>query len=147
MAVTLNLAYSKKLGLPQFSSHSLSVSVTTECADLGQIETEVQKLYGRLQRAVDAQIVNAGYVPGGEQAPITMPAAEPPAPKAWKCSGKQRDLVIKIVDDNHLDRDMVEALAVQRFKRGVTELNKLEMSGLIDELLERFGRKQLRRAA
>jgi hypothetical protein len=146
MAVQLNLAYSKKIGLPEYSSHSLAVSVTAEIANLDQIEVEVQKLYGRVQRAVDEQIVNAGFVPGQQPAAVAATAAEPPAPKVWKCSTKQRDLVLKIVSDNSIDKGVVEALAVQRFKRGVTGLNKLEMSGLIDELLERYGRK-LGRAA
>lgn len=147
MAVQLNLAYSKKIGLPEYSSHSLAVSVTAEIANLDQIETEVKKLYGRVQRAVDEQIVNAGFVPGQQPAAVNTPAAEPPAPKAWKCSAKQRDLVLKIVKENNLDRAEVDALAVQRFGHGVTDLNKLEASGLIGEMLERYNGKQLRRAA
>ena len=53
-----------RAGLPEYSSHSLSVSVTAELASLDAIEAEVQRLYGRIQRAVDEQIVQAGYVPG-----------------------------------------------------------------------------------
>ncbi len=34
---------------------------------------------------------------------------------------------------------MVDDLAQERFGHGVRQLNKLEASGLIDELLERYG--------
>nr|MCU0782414.1 hypothetical protein [Akkermansiaceae bacterium] len=57
----------------------------------------------------------------------------------WKCSDKQRDLILKLVDEHRLDKQSVEALAVERFGHGVRLLNKLEASGLIDELLDTHG--------
>jgi hypothetical protein len=60
----------------------------------------------------------------------------------WNCSDKQRDLIIKIVEDNKLDKNDIEKLAQDRFSKGVKQLNKLEASGLIDELLEKHGGKQ-----
>ncbi len=38
MAIILEAAYSKKLGLPNFSSHSYVVSIRTELSDLTQVE-------------------------------------------------------------------------------------------------------------
>ena len=58
---------------------------------------------------------------------------------AWKCSDKQRDLILKLVDEHQLDKNNVEALAVERFGKGVKILNKVEASGLIDELLDTHG--------
>jgi hypothetical protein len=55
--------------------------------------------------------------------------------------------VLKIVKEHNLDKAEIDALAVQRFGHGVTDLNKLEASGLIGELLERYSGKQMRRAA
>ena len=45
-------------------------------------------------------------------------------------------LFLKIIDDNHLDKLVVENLANERFGKGVKLMNKLEASGLIEELLE-----------
>ena len=58
---------------------------------------------------------------------------------AWKCSDKQKDLILKLVEEHHLDKAAVEALAVERFGKGVRILNKVEASGLIDELLDTHG--------
>ncbi len=40
MAITLEANYSKKLGLPGYSSHQYSVTVRTELADLNQVDVE-----------------------------------------------------------------------------------------------------------
>jgi hypothetical protein len=59
---------------------------------------------------------------------------------AWACSPKQRDLIEKIVRENDLDRREVDDLAKEMFDgTGVRQLNRLQASGLIDELLERHG--------
>jgi len=65
-----------------------------------------------------------------------------PQGPAWKCSDKQRDLILKLVDEHQLDKGGVEALAIERFGKGVRLLNKIEASGLIDELLEAHGNNQ-----
>jgi len=43
------------------------------------------------------------------------------------------------VRENDLDRREVDDLAKERFGAGVRQLNRLQASGLIDELLERHG--------
>ena len=60
----------------------------------------------------------------------------------WACSDKQRDLILKIVDEHKLGRQEVEGLAKDIFQKPVKTLNKLEASGLIEELLEKFGPKK-----
>jgi hypothetical protein len=42
MAIKLSANYSKKLGLPNYSSHSFSASVEVELTDISQVEQEVQ---------------------------------------------------------------------------------------------------------
>ena len=138
MPVIIEANYAKKVGLPAYSSHQFAVTLRTELTDLSQLEKMVADLYGRLQSAVDAQIINPGHVPqdGG-------PARHSPsgngAEAPWKCSDKQRDLILKLVTNHDLDKAEVEALAQQRFGTGVKELNKLQASALIDELLEAHG--------
>lgn len=57
----------------------------------------------------------------------------------WKCSERQRDLILKIVNEHQLDKAQLDDLARQRYGVGVKQLNKLQASGLIDELLETHG--------
>jgi hypothetical protein len=62
--------------------------------------------------------------------------------EAWACSDKQKALILKIVEDNRLDKQDIEALAQERFGKGVRQLNRMEASGLIGELLETHGGNQ-----
>jgi hypothetical protein len=49
--------------LPNFSSHSCSVSVTVEIPDVSVVAQESSKLYALLQTAVDGEIQQVGYMP------------------------------------------------------------------------------------
>ena len=156
MAIKLIANYSKRLGLPGYSSHQFSVSVETELMTTDDIPGESERLYQLLQSNVDEQILTTGFVPPadyGMDAPTGNPA--PPlrsvpqnvstwrrSDPAWKCSDKQRDLILKIVEEHQLDKSDVETLATERFNKGVRLLNKVEASGLIDELLDTYGGKQ-----
>ena len=66
MAIKLSANYSKKLGLPQYSSYSFSASVEVELSDITQVEAEVQKLYQQMQQSVDLEILQTGYVSTGQ---------------------------------------------------------------------------------
>jgi len=159
MAIKLIANYSKKLGLPGFSSHQFSVSVETELVTNDDIPGASARLYQTLQSSVDEQIQAPGFIPpmdygmdppngqpqtngqthaNGNAAPAANLANWQRGP-AWKCSDKQRDLILKLVDEHQLDKNNVEALAVERFGKGVKILNKVEASGLIDELLDTHG--------
>ena len=63
MALILTTDYSKKLGLPGFSSHQFSISIQTELTDLDRVPGEVARLYQLLQQAVDREIQQTGFVP------------------------------------------------------------------------------------
>ena len=185
MAIKLIANYSKRLGLPGFSSHQFSVSVETELVTTDDIPAASSRLYELLQSDVDRQMQRTGFVPpldygmipgacaNGTPPPVngspnhaavngsapsltgveaTAPAngsassqanpANPPATPLdgrWKCSDKQRDLILKLVDEHQLDKHAIEALAVERFGHGVRLLDKVEASGLIDELLDTHG--------
>ncbi len=144
MAVNIEMSYAKKLGLPEYSSHQFSISLTAEVANLEDVPAEVERVYQILQASVDDQIVKPGFVPGGDRR-VTNKNGHANNDtngdtKPWRCSDKQRALILKIVGEHHLDRDEIEQLAISRFGHGVVALNKLEASGLIDELLTQTGR-------
>jgi hypothetical protein len=63
--------------------------------------------------------------------------------REWKASDKQREFLCRIIKDNHLESSEVEELAFEMFGTGdLPALNKLQASGLIDELISRYGKKQ-----
>ena len=162
MAVILEAAYSKKLGLPNYSSHSFVVSIRTELADLAQVEAESARLYALLQQSVDGQIAQVGFLPeattyglhdnthanGNDHANGNGagPSSQNPQPHhqptgdAWTCSDKQKSLILKLVEQHHLDKQEVETLAKELFGVPVKTLNRLQASGLIEELLARHGK-------
>ena len=162
MAVYIEANYSKKLGLPQFSSHQYSVTIRTELSDVSQLEKASADLYTQLQQAVDTQIAHQGFIPGNSAAspttkptapvstptrstPTTVPPSSPSTSEdgeVWCCSDRQRDLILKIVNDHRLDKMVVENLARERFGAGVLDLNKAQASGLIDELIETYGKSR-----
>jgi hypothetical protein len=145
--------YSKKLGLPNFSSHQCSVTIQSEISDLSQVTGEVKRLYALTQDAVDREIQEVGWMPAdpayglvgrdnengnGSHANAGNNGQQADS-GAWACSAKQRELVEKIVRENDLDKRAIESLAQEMFGAGVKALNRLQASGLIDELLERHG--------
>lgn len=148
MAIKLIANYSKRLGLPGYSSHQFSVSVETELTTADDIAGESTRLYQLLQSNVDEQMLRTGFVPPGTYGMEDNNGSDAPAPGTvtnihdngrWKCSDKQRDLILKLVDEHSLDKNEVDHLARQRFGKGVKQLNKIEASGLIDELLDTHG--------
>ena len=170
MAITLEVNYRKKLGLPGYSSHQYSVTIRTELSDLKQVEAESSRLYTLLQGSVDRDIQQTGYLPAngngnsngqsnghsngnghaqnGRNGHSGNPrqngnghARSNGQAESWSCSDKQRALITKIVDEHQLDKNDIENLAQDRFGKGVRQLNKMEASGLIEELLETHGEK------
>jgi hypothetical protein len=159
MAVKIIANYSKRLGLPGYSSHQFSVSVETELAHTDNIHSEATKLYKTLQQAVDREMQCTGFVPdaqyGSEEQHSTAPKTVQRLPqngsatnRPWKASDKQRDLVLKLVENTGIDIEAVENLSEEMFGfADLPDLNKIQMSGLIDELLARYGKRQKRETA
>ena len=144
--ITLEANYSKKIGLPGYSSHQFSVTLKSELADITQAQAESARLYAVLQSSVDHNIQQVGFLPNvnGNGNGHGNGHTPPVETDAWKCSDKQRDLILKITDEHKLDKAKVEQLAQDRFGKGVKSLNKLEASGLIEELLEQTGQSKPR---
>jgi hypothetical protein len=151
MAIKLIANYSKRLGLPGYSSHQFSVSVETELMTTDDVAGESARLYQRLQASVDEQILNTGFVPPADYGMDDAAAPDKINSSShgknghtsladhWHCSDKQKELILKLVDEHSLDKNEVDHLARQRFGKGVRTLNKIEASGLIDELLDTYG--------
>ena len=149
MSVILEANYSKTIGLPHYSSHKFSLTVKTEVGDLSQIAEESTKLYGLLQECVDHDLQQTGYLPepepnghshpngNGHSNGHTNGNGSNRSASDWRCTPKQKELILKIVEDHQLPKDEIEHLAQERFGKGVKALNKLEASGLIEELLEK----------
>ena len=143
MAIHLEANYSKKLGLPGYSSHQYSLTIKTEVSDLTHAQAESGRLYDLLQSCVDRDIQKTGYLPqgvgNGNGDQNNRPSNDNGRTEGWACSAKQKDLITKIVEENRLDKNQVEALAQDRFGKSVRALNKLQASGLIEELLSQTG--------
>ena len=152
MAVFIEANYSKKVGLPHFSSHQYSVTLRTEISDISSLEKTNAELYGKLQAAVDTQIINVGVLPDGADGKMPVPSrsqqpaqrsappSSQPAASTWRCSDKQRDLILKMITEHSLVTVSIDALAMQRFGMGLQQLNKVQASGLIGELMETYGK-------
>ena len=54
MAIILEANYSKKLGLPNFSSHQFSVTIKTEVPDPAQEQGESTRLCGLRRRHISS---------------------------------------------------------------------------------------------
>ena len=109
MAIVLEANYSKKLGLPGYSSHQYSLTVRTELSDLTQVAVESARLHTALQESVDREIQKIGFVPETNPAPARGNGNG--HHDHWNCSPKQKDLILKITDEHKLDKNAVEQLA------------------------------------
>ena len=159
MALVLEGNYSKKIGLAGYSSHQFSLTLKTEITDIAQVPAEAARLYRLLQDGVDTNIKENGYLPGLVNGNGTSNGNGHTQPQRngigngnghsnghpnngpseiWNCTPKQRDLILKIVAEQQLDKNDIEGLAQERFGKGVKQLNKLEASGLIEELFEKY---------
>jgi len=149
MAVMLDINYSKKLGLPNYSSHSLGVGLKAEVANLDEVQGEVEKAYSLLQSAVDSQIVHQGFVSnesnqgnGVDQVQNRRSKVNEPKtdPDNWNCTVRQRGLLMTILERNGLDPEVVEKLSQELHGRPMSDLGKMQVSSVIGEVLDRWGR-------
>jgi hypothetical protein len=100
--ITLEANYSKKIGLPGYSSHQFSVTLKSELSDVSKVEQESARLYDVLQTSVDQNIQQVGFLPSeaksnghsssqngnGHQ---SHQRGVRPVEDPWKCSQKQKE--------------------------------------------------------
>ncbi len=155
MAVILAITYQKKLGLPNFSSHSCQVSLTVEIPDVSQAAEESSKLYQLLQSAVDQEIQQVGFMPDATVYGINKPingdgghsqnginGQQRNGSDQWNCTEGQKGFIIRLVNDKGLEKAEVEQMAQELYGAGVKQLDRLQASQLIEELLEKTGKRK-----
>ncbi|MBT7924450.1 MAG: hypothetical protein HN627_09320 [Opitutae bacterium] len=151
MAVLLQFDYNKRLGLPAFSSHSFGITMRAEVTDPEKIGEEAERAYGLLQSAVDSQIVHQGYVSnedkgenGTDQVQKTQGKVNGNVcktdPDKWNCTIRQRGLIVSVIERNGLDLQVVEDLSQELHGRPMSDLGKAQVSAVITEVLDRWGR-------
>jgi len=159
MALKLIANYSKRLGLPGYSSHQFAVTVETEISNISEVAAESARLYDTLQNSVDEEIQRTGFVPdegygiseqgkrngqrtngsNGHTNRVNGNGHSNGNGDPWTCSDKQRDLILKLVDEHGLDKGQVDDTSRDMFGVGVRELNKLQASGLIERIIDENG--------
>ena len=151
---------------PQYSSHSFSASVEVELTDITQVETEIQKLYELLQHSVDQEIQHPGFIPQTNDRPNNNVNGHPQqngriyqlngngrqhsngqhqqtrsVGDAWNCTDGQKGFILRIVNENpSITKQVAEDLSQQLFGIGVKQLNKMQASQLIEDLLVKAGK-------
>ncbi len=163
MAIKLIANYSKRLGLPGYSSHQFEVSIETEITNPTEVQAVSERIYNTLQASVDAQIQQVGFVPDeqyGKQGHTPAPSGynqnnacnqrsqqpDSPAPQEerWQCTEKQQSMILGQGRKCGMALAELDQLARQRFGKPISELNSMEASGIIKELMERTGDAQER---
>ena len=138
MAILLQFDYGKKLGLPNYSSHNFGVSMKAEVSDPEDIPQEAERAYGILQQAVDKQMENPGFLPSPRQE--NQDQTNETDPEKWNCTEKQRGLILKILNQNNLPESAIEEVAQDLHGRPMSELGRLQVSSVISEVLDRWGK-------
>ena len=138
MAILLEFNYGKKLGLPGFSSHNFGVSMKAEVNDPEAIPQEAERVYSILQQSVDSQIANPGFIPSvNGKIEIKEPEVDP---DKWNCTERQKGLLLTILDRNGLEPIVVEDLSREIHGRSMADLGKMQVSAVIGEVLDRWGK-------
>ena len=142
MAILLEFKYDKRLGLPGYSSHDFGVSMRTEVNNVEEIKEESERAYRLLQQSVDAQLTNPGFIPSenGKEPQSKGNQTKETDPQKWNCTERQRGLILKILSQNDLPELAVEEVAQELHGRSMSELGKMQVSTVISEVLDRWGK-------
>ena len=124
---------------------------------MADVAGESERLYSSLQKAVDAQMQQTGFVPpdgygmngttsGSDHANGSRNGnGEHQRQAPQRDSGispKQLELINTIVTDNNANKAEIDALCVELFGGGVRTLDRTQASAFIDELFIKFGRNR-----
>ena len=143
MALTITATVSKKVGKPNYGSEGFTLTVQSEVTNMDQVKEESHRLYLLLSDSVNQELEGSTTDTAPKNA--EWPTIVRNTAQEYKCSEKQRDLILKIISENEVDRGDVESLSLEMFGNSdLKSLNKLQASGLIDEMLNRWGKKSTR---
>jgi hypothetical protein len=163
MSIQIEATYSKKLGLPNFSSHSFMISVRAEVSSLRRLETESARLYRVLQTSVDKEVQEVGFLPDVTKYGLLVdgkagqngvsgnghltPAASVSATDAAHSSEKQKTLIAKVAKEQKFTDEDLDGIAQRLFKLPLEQLDRKKTSGFIAELLAIAGPPRFRKAS
>jgi len=149
--------------LPNFSSHSFSVTVRAEISSLRRLETESARLYRLLQTSVDKEVQEVGFFPdatkygllvdgkadvnGGASNGHRTPAVPASPTDASGCSEKQKTLIAKVAKERKFTDEDLDGIAQRLFKLPLEQLDRKKTSGFIAELLAIAGPPRFRSAS
>lgn len=144
----IQATYQKRLGLPGYSSHAYTVSVTAEISSLRKLETESKRLYDMLQNSVDEPLKAVGFLPdaiiNGNGKPKNGSRPRPtPSDQAdgWGCSEKQRNFILKLAKESEITERELDATSERLFAAPLCALDRKQASHFIGELLAITGRE------
>jgi hypothetical protein len=154
MPVIITASVSKKVGQANYGSAGYSLTVQSEVTNLDQVQEASSMLYQLLNDSVNKEL-GTETAPKNSEWPVLQRNTVPQqngtgngsnGNSAWKCSEKQKDLILKLMEDHNLKKNDLQSLANEMFAVDqVSSLNKLQASGLIDRLIEQHGGKSTRR--
>lgn len=161
MSIQIQATYAKKLGLPNYSSHSFMVSVSAEVSSLRRLETEAKRVYALLQSSVDEQLKAVGFVPdttkygmlvegegaqnGASANGQYTSAASVSATDAAHASDKQKALIEKVAKREKFTAEDLDGIAKRMFGSCLAELDRKQTSSFITELLMIAGPPRFRK--
>ena len=152
MPVIITASVSKKVGQANYGSAGYSLTVQSEVTNLDQVQEASSMLYQLLNDSVNKEL-GTQTTPKKEEWPVLKRNTVPQVNgangnSAWKCSDKQRDLILKLMEDHNLQKGDLQSLSLEMFGSSeVSGLNKIQASGLIDRLIEQYGGKNRRGTA
>jgi hypothetical protein len=163
MSIQIEASYSKKLGLPNFSSHAFMISVRAEVSSLRRLETESARLYRVLQSSVDAEIKEAGFLPdatkykmlvdgkaaknGASSNGHRITATPSPSADSSHSSEKQETLIAKVAKEQKFTAEDLDGIAKRLFGSPLGKLDRKQTSSFISELLAIAGPPRFRKAS
>lgn len=161
--IQIQATYAKKLGLPNYSSHSFMVSVSAEVSSLRRLETEAKRVYALLQSSVDEQLKAVGFVPDTTKYGMLVDGAGAqngassngqhrsttpvPTTDAAHASDKQQALIETVAKREKFTAEDLDGIAKRLFGSPLAELDRKQTSGFISELLAIAGPPRFRKPA
>lgn len=159
--IQIEATYSKKLGLPNFSSHSFMISVRAEVSSLRRLETESARLYRVLQTSVDKEVQQVGFLPDATKYGMLVDdkagkngaskngngsgGASSSGAAAAQPSDKQKALIEKVAKREKFTPADLNGMAQTLFQRPFDQLDRKQTSAFITELLMLAGPTRFRK--
>jgi hypothetical protein len=142
MPVIITACVSKKVGQANYGSAGFSLTVQSEVTNLDKVQEESHRLYNLLNDSVNAEL-NGDTKQGKREEWPTMVRNSAPKDQEWRCSPAQKLLIEKIANENDVMSE-VESLADEMFSSPLPQLNKMQASSLLQEVIARWGKKPAR---